>query len=129
MMRKTFTVITLGLFTLFVAGCRESAQPTPTPATNAQIELAYEPDPPQTGEGAILVTVTGDTEVQSVNVRGDMNHAGMVPVIGETSEAEEANTYRVPFHWSMGGDWILTVEVTLADGSKVSEEFTVTVGS
>ena len=33
----------------------------------------------------------------------------------------------IPFKWSMGGDWIVTVTVTLADDSEVSQDFNVSV--
>ena len=33
----------------------------------------------------------------------------------------------LPFKWSMSGDWMVTVTVTLADKSQVSQDFTVTV--
>lgn len=125
-----FTFI-LVLVALTVVSCRESAQATPTPAANIQIDLSYDPDPPTPGDGTIIVALTGSdgtpyTEAQTVEVRGDMTHAGMAPENGGVDSGENG-VYRVPFNWSMGGDWILTVTVTLADGGEISEEFEVSV--
>jgi hypothetical protein len=131
-MTRTFTLFTLLL--LIVSGCRESAQSTPTSAApDIDVEVSYEPNPPQTGEGTILIAITGEdgqpVEAESVRVRGDMNHAGMVPVMGEEAEQGEDGVYRVPFNWSMGGDWILNVDVVLVDGREISQEIEVTVES
>jgi hypothetical protein len=124
-------ILLLGI--MILVGCRQSAQPTATPAPDAvQIDLAFDPDPPQAGEAALIVTlmdadgnaVTG----AEVSVRGDMNHAGMVPELGEPAEATETG-YRVPFNWSMDGDWIITVTAKLPDGEEVSKIFEVSVGS
>ena len=55
-----------------------------------------------------------------------MNHAGMRPVLGDaTTDADGKAT--IPFQWMMGGDWIVTVSVTLPDDSEVSQEFNVSV--
>lgn len=128
------TTLILLLLMLMTAGCRESAQPIPTTAPNdAQINLNFDPDPPQVGEAILIVTLTdagGESiEAQSVTVRGDMTHAGMMPVIGEPAQQAEDGTYRIPFNWSMGGDWMISVDVTLADGSEISREFELTVES
>lgn len=73
------------------------------------------------GSGAAIDDAT-------LNVRGDMNHAGMVPVLVEGVTDGEAGVYRVPFEWTMGGVWIVTIEATLADGETVSEQFNVSLG-
>jgi hypothetical protein len=81
----------------------------------------------------LLMTVTDATgqalEVAQIAVRGDMTHAGMAPVLGEAAQPDDDNVYRVPFEWTMGGDWILTVDVTLADGRTASQRFDFVVES
>jgi len=56
-----------------------------------------------------------------VAVEGNMNHAGMVPVIADPVEdgadGSEDGVYQVPFAFTMGGDWIITVSAEMADGS------------
>ena len=61
-------------------------------------------------------------EQVAVQVRGDMSHAGMVPVL-RTALPGDAGAYTAPFEWTMAGDWVLTVEFTLADGRTGTETF------
>lgn len=60
-------------------------------------------------------------------VRGDMTHAGMVPVLAESLDDGRAGVYQVPFEWTMKGDWIVTVTITLPDGATAAEQFRFTV--
>ena len=55
-----------------------------------------------------------------------MTHAGMVPVFAQTTGGKNGR-YVVPFEWTMGGDWTVTVDVSLEDGRTISREFPVTV--
>lgn len=108
----------LGLVLLAVAGCGQVAAEV-QPADNLTVDLAVEPSPPAVGEATLIVTVT-DMDGKPINgatvrVHGDMDHAGMEPVNGETADSE-AGAYRVPFAWTMGGGWILDVTVNLPDG-------------
>lgn len=67
----------------------------------------------------------------TVVLEGNMNHAGMVPVLTDPvhDEADGATDgiYRLPFQFSMLGDWIVTVTATLADGSEATKDVEVTV--
>ncbi len=129
-MRKLLVLFML----LLAAGCRQAATPTPTPeaATQAaQIDLSIDPQPPAVGDATLTVTVTHDQqpiEGAQVDARGDMNMAGMAPVLG-SAKTDADGKASVPFKWSMGGDWIVTVTVTLADGSEVSQDFNVSVST
>ena len=113
------------LLALVLAGCRESQQSDDTENTGATITVSYDPNPPAVGDATLMISLTdadGDPiNDATVNVRGDMNHAGMAPVDGEADGGIEG-IYTVPFEWTMGGDWILTITATLADGSTISEE-------
>jgi hypothetical protein len=64
--------------------------------------------------------------VERIDVRGDMNHAGMQPVFSGADTAENG-VYSVAFNWTMGGDWILDVTVWLADDSTTTQRFEITV--
>lgn len=125
----------LSLF--FLAACRESAQPTPTPdgftpTPEIEIEMAVEPLPAATGDAILVVTLHSPdgTPIGDANVaaRGDMNHAGMMPVFGQTRDNRNG-VYRIPFEWTMGGDWVVTLTITLADGRQVERSYEMAIRS
>ena len=60
--------------------------------------------------------VTGAT----VEVEGNMNHAGMVPVFAEPREVAPGR-YQAPFEFTMGGDRFAIVRAELADGSSMEQ--------
>lgn len=127
-MRK---IVLFLLILVALAGCRQSAQPTPeSPGLN--ITVAVEPEPAQVGESVLVITIRDRRDAPAAGVaveaRGDMNHAGMVPVIG-SGETDAEGVVRVPFEWTMGGDWIVTVTAALADGTSVSQTFDFSVAS
>ncbi|MCX6045323.1 MAG: FixH family protein [Chloroflexi bacterium] len=84
---------------------------------------------------AIIVQLT-DASGQPVNdavvsIEGNMQHAGMAPVTanGVRDEADGAKDgkYQVPFSFTMLGDWVLTVSIQRADGTKVQQDINATV--
>jgi YtkA-like len=115
---------------LFV-GCRQT-NTVPTADSNSIIISLKTSNVLKTGKDTLSVRVTDGSGAPinnaKVEVRGDMNHAGMQPVFGEASTASDG-LYEVPFEWSMGGDWVLEVTVTLADGTKSTDSFFVSVTS
>jgi hypothetical protein len=128
-------VVLLIILLLATSACRQSQQQAATETASGasvQIEMVTEPDPIQTGAGTLLITARGPdgtpADVVRIDVRGDMNHAGMQPVFGSAESAVEG-VFRVPFNWSMAGDWILEVTAALRDGSTASQRFDVTVES
>lgn len=63
-----------------------------------------------------------------VEVRGDMTHAGMAPVLVTAGEAEPGVYVAAGFTFTMAGDWIVSATVTAADGREATAETFVTVG-
>lgn len=59
-----------------------------------------------------------------IDIEGNMNHAGMVPVLTKATELA-SGSYSAPFEFTMGGDWILLLHIVLADGTTVDEVFDV----
>ncbi len=123
-------LFTLVLVALAVAACGQAAAQIPV-LDDLMIELAVEPHPPAVGEATLVITVTdadgAPVEGATVAVHGDMDHAGMEPVDGESDEGAQG-VYRVPFTWTMGGGWILDVTVTLPDNrGRATERFEVFV--
>lgn len=87
---------------------------------------------PVVGRHPLTVRILSEDEPvagASVTVTGDMTHAGMVPVIADASEAEAGRYVIEDFHFNMGGDWFLTADIILPDGSRVSAVQPVTVAS
>ena len=130
MRRSLFVSVPLFLLLslLVLVGCRP--EETPPEEVDVTLDIALEPEEPVVGEDAtIAVTLMqGDEAINdaTVEVRGDMSHAGMQPVIRTIEEAEDG-VYTTDFDWTMAGDWILTVSATLADDTVVSEEFNYTI--
>lgn len=107
-----------------ITGCRAQVQSSED--AGVTIDLAVEPDELIVGNALFTVRLTDQAgepiDGAIVEVRGDMTHAGMSPVLASTSEGE-AGLYRIPFEWTMGGDWLIDVTVTLAEGGTVQERF------
>lgn len=113
------------IFALLLAGCRQSAQ-----NQTSDVDIALRAESLAVGETTLYITLTGTdgqpVSAQKIDVRGDMNHAGMQPVLADTSDGE-GGAYEVPFEWTMSGDWIVTVKATMADGSVAEERFDLSV--
>jgi copper(I)-binding protein len=110
---------------LILFGCR----PDNTSSANIHIGIELANDAPAVSEETTIRVSLSDSAGNpindaTVNIRGDMSHAGMTPVLGE-STAGTNGVYEIPFTFSMAGDWILTVDVTLADGSTASQTFNI----
>ena len=123
-------VVLVVILALVVAGCRQQAEP---PANdNVNIAISFEPSELAVGESTVLVTITDAAgnaiNDATVNVRGDMSHAGMVPVIRDIASGENG-VYSSDYEWTMGGDWQVTVTVTLPDGTSTEQRFDYTVGN
>lgn len=113
-----------------LSGCRTSAQPPPT--ANVALKITLEATSLKTGPATLMITVL-DAEGKPINdaqieARGDMSHAGMAPSLGSVEKGVEGR-YSMSFQWTMGGDWVVTVTVTLPDGRSLSQQFPFTIQS
>ena len=126
-------LVTILAFLLFLAGIfggctRANRQDV---ASEVQIELTAVPDPPVMGEGKLIIQLSGEDERPindaQLNIKGNMTHAGMVPLLAEVSGGENG-LYEAPFAWTMAGDWVVTVEVHLPDGTVTRQRFDFAVG-
>ncbi len=128
MKKQTFFALLLLLLTIPVAACaRQSQQPS---AGDVEMTLSVRPDPPAVGDATLEITLTdadgNPIEDARLDVKGDMSHAGMEPVLAEV-EGGAGGVYQVPFKWTMGGDWFVTVDAVLADGTTISRRFDLSV--
>ena len=104
--------------------------PPSAQTSTADIDIALRAESLAVGETRLQITLTDANGSRSlrkkIDVRGDMNHAGMQPVLAEITTGENG-VYDVPFEWTMGGDWIVTVKVTMPDGTTAEQRFDLSV--
>jgi len=53
-----------------------------------------------------------------------MSHAGMSPFIAEAKETERGR-YHARLEFSMAGDWVILLHITLSDGKRLERQFDV----
>lgn len=131
MLTKTVSrFLLIGVLFLLTTACngRNSQQ-----NNNTDIRIIVAVESTNVGETSLIVTLT-DTAGSPINdatvsVKGDMSHAGMVPVLAEVTGGGDNGVYKMPFEWTMGGDWVVTVEAALPDGRSTSQQFNFTIDS
>lgn len=113
------------IFTLLLLTLTACRQQPPANTADLDISLTITPDN-LVGEALAVVTVRNragqPVDNARVQLRGDMTHAGMVPVIVETSTSADGR-YELDFNWTMGGDWFVDVTVTLPDDTFARQRF------
>lgn len=128
---KQFAIF-VALFAV-LAACRPpsggSSSTTPPDDIKVQVEVG---DNPMTGNLPVSIFILKDNQGVSgatVEVTGNMTHAGMEPVIVTAQESEAGLYVADPFVIEMPGDTVITADVTLGDGTKfsVNKAFTVTL--
>ena len=129
--KNIFYVMRLGLIlTGRVSACGRVQQNPSEDNAGVTVEMAVEPEQPAVGPAMLIFTLKDEAgqpvDNASLRVEGNMTHAGMTPVFGEATAGQNGR-YQVPFEWTMGGDWFITVNITLPDGQELSREFPVTV--
>lgn len=109
---------------LLAPGC---ARP---PDSEASVVVEHEvvPRPPRVGAATITLSVADaagrPVSGAAVKLEGDMAHAGMNPVFGEATELNPGR-YRSALEFTMAGDWVVLIHLTLPDGRKVERQFDV----
>jgi hypothetical protein len=109
-----------------VASSRQSQQAS-TAASDVIMTLDVPPDMLAVGEVQLTVTLqqADGTPINNARLQviGNMDHAGMIPV-ERAVEGGQDGVYTIPFEWTMGGGWIVTVTATLPDsGEPISRDF------
>lgn len=124
-MKTLITVLCAAALTIALAACGQSNGSSGA-AVDIDVAVRAEPEQLAVGETTLVVTLTDATgapvDGASVRAHGDMDHEGMEPIDGEASSGNHGE-YRVPFAWTMGGGWIVTVTAKLSDGSETSQTF------
>lgn len=112
------------LLFLFLAGCGRGSPDL----NNVDVELDIEPHPPRMGPATVTIALR-DTDSQpisgaSVEIEGNMSHAGMVPVLATASEVDPG-FYEAELDFTMGGDWFILVRADLPDGRSLERKIDV----
>lgn len=112
------------LLLLSLVGCSRGAKDLPEIA----VDLVISPEPPQLGPAAITVTLQ-DAEGEPISgarveLEGNMNHAGMVPVFADAVEVTPGR-YQASLEFTMGGDWFILVRADLPDGRSMERKIDV----
>lgn len=127
---RPYILALIALSMLLAVGCSRVSQEAE--GAGVQIELADALFPPAIGKETLNIRVFDASnqpiDNAKINVRGDMTHAGMVPILAETENGDKG-LYQIPIEWSMGGDWIITVQVTLPDGTVAEKTFPHTIAN
>ncbi len=115
-MRNQRNWLWLGLaLALLLAGCARGGRDLP----DVQVDLAVEPSPPRIGPASLVVTLrdAGGQPISgaTMELEGNMNHAGMVPVLASAPEVAPGQ-YQADLEFTMAGDWFILVRADLPDG-------------
>lgn len=104
-----------------LAGCRVAAE------AQTGILVAHEitPQPPAVGPATVVFKVTDEAgralTGAKTKVEGNMSHAGMAPVFAEAGEVAPGR-YEARLEFTMGGDWLLLVDLDLPDGRRLQRQ-------
>lgn len=86
---------------------------------------------PALGAAPLTVSITNESGEPvtgaAVKVVGDMTHAGMIPVLVDATETAGGTYEANDFHFTMAGDWIITITATTPGGKRAAGELFVTV--
>jgi hypothetical protein len=128
-MKSIKAMLCLCLTALVIAACGQQSAP---PATSVAATMSVQMEPEHLAVGSTTLVVTlkdaygAPLDGATVQAHGSMDHHGMAPVDAETRESS-GGAYRLPFEWTMGGGWIVTVTAHLPNGSELVETFNVFV--
>lgn len=118
----------LATLLLISAACRQEQKPT---ASDVVLEMAV--SDLQVGDTTLTVRASDKqgkalAEPGTLSLRGDMDHAGMTPVLAEAVTAGEG-IYTVPFEWTMGGSWRVEASLSLSADEVARQVFRFEIAS
>lgn len=107
---------------ILCASCRQQET-----ASASDIALELSPAELRVGETAMTLRVRDKdgkpvSQPGKLSLRGDMNHAGMTPVLAESGESENG-VFHLPFDFTMGGSWQIEASLELPNGEIVRRTF------
>ena len=106
------------------AGCRRAADLSQGISIQEQIT----PQPVRVGDAMMSVRLSDRSAAPIAKavivVEAEMNHPGMAPVFKAATETEPGH-YQAGVPFSMAGDWVVLLHITLADGKKMERQIDV----
>ena len=106
------------------AGCRKPAG-TPPAVT---IEHAIAPWPARVGNATVTLRLSGPSGAAvhgaHIALEADMSHPGMRPEFGEAREIANG-PYQGRLAFTMAGDWVILMHITLPGGRKLERQMEV----
>ena len=118
---QQYLFLSLAICLLAACGGRNSAQ-----TESGNYDILIEAGSTDVGKTDLMITLQDNAgnpvNDATVSIKGDMSHAGMQPVLGESSSATNG-VYTIPYEWTMAGDWFVTIDVNFADGTSTFERF------
>ena len=115
-------VVSVGV--LLLVGCNHEA------TSGRTVDMAYQitPQPVRVGSAEINLrlqdTASRPITHARVSLEADMAHAGMAPVFGKAEELD-GGRYHGQINFTMPGDWVVLVDMSLPDGQKLERQIEV----
>jgi hypothetical protein len=107
----------------FLAGCNRGA----STSSNVALSWVITPERRRVGRNEITLNLRDASSKPLTGARirleADMAHAGMAPVFEEAKETAPGK-YEGALDLNMPGDWVVVVDLTMADGGKLEREIT-----
>jgi hypothetical protein len=109
---------------LLISGCSRSANSL----DRITVETGVTPSPAHVGPVTVDFKIKDGSGKSITGARAkleaNMTHPGMAPVFADAIEIAPGQ-YRCPLEFSMAGDWVITIRITLQDGQKLERPFEV----
>ncbi|MBO0911254.1 MAG: FixH family protein [Acidobacteria bacterium] len=104
-----------------LAGCNRRA----STSSNVALSWMITPEPARVGRNEITLNLKDASSKPLTGARirleADMTHAGMAPVFDDAKETAPGK-YEGALDLNMPGDWVVVVDLALADGGKLERE-------
>ena len=106
---------------MLAGACRQQS------STDAGIQLEMSASELRVGGTTLTLNVAdaAGNAIESpgtLSLRGDMDHAGMAPVLVEVDKALNGS-FSAPFEWTMAGDWIVEASLRFENGLTARDTF------
>jgi hypothetical protein len=129
-MHKQILPLGFALLFLLVSGCARASRQAGS--ADVHMSLTAVPFPARVGESRLVIQIADENDrpvdKAHLQIKGDMTHSGMVPVLAEI-DGGTGGLYEIPFEWTMAGDWVVTVDLRLPDGATAQQRFEMSVHS